>query len=298
MAGSLRSYRPGDRAAVAELSRRALQRPEEQVGNPLWASVDELESELGDWALPPEDTLFVEEADGGVVAFGGVEVAPGWKHADLFGPLVAPGFRGRKLGTELLEASVERADDRGAHAVLGSVGTHNLSGRLLLEAAGFHRWGGANAVFRLNQADHRPVSEAPLGVAFRRGVPDDLDVALRLYRESFPEGVFPESAWRQSLEGGTVYLAETAGGPVALVDIDPSDRWIYHLGVTEAERSRGIGGWLLSCALGDYWDRHRGEALGLSVPADNLPALRLYRRQGFAPWLVLQSFELSLSERP
>jgi hypothetical protein len=30
------------------------------------------------------------------------------------------------------------------------------------------------------------------------------------------------------------------------------------------------------------------------VNADNVPAIRLYRRQGFAPWLVLQTFELAL----
>ena len=35
-------------------------------------------------------------------------------------------------------------------------------------------------------------------------------------------------------------------------------------------------------------------ALGLDVDADNVPAIRLYRRQGFAPWLVLQTFERDL----
>ncbi len=294
MASSLRSYRAGDRAAIVDLSRHALQRPAEQVGNPLWASVDELDSELGDWDSPPEETLFVEDQDGEVIGFGGVEVSPGWEHADLFGPLVAAGYRGRKIGTVLLEASVERAAERGASAVLGSVGARNLTGRILLQGAGFHQWGSANAVYRLQQPDHRPVEEPPASVEVRRGQPDDLDAALRLYRESFPKGLFPEAAWVRSLRFGTVYLAETSGEPVALVNIDPSDRWIYHLGVAEAERSRGIGGWLLSSALGDYWERHPGETLGLSVRADNVSALRLYRRQGFAPWLVLQAFELRL----
>jgi ribosomal protein S18 acetylase RimI-like enzyme len=294
VASSLRSYRSGDRAAVVELSRHALQRPEEQVGNPLWASLDELDSELGDWDSPPEETLFVEDQDGDVVGFGGVEVSAGWQHADLFGPLVAAGYRGRKIGTALLDASVDRAGDRGAHAVLASVGARNLTGRILLEASGFHPWGRAEAVFRLHEADHRPVEEAPSAVTVRRGKPDDLDVALRLYHESFPEGAFPEAAWLSSLQAGTVYLAETPTGPVALVNIDPSDRWIYHLGVAEAERSRGIGGWLLSSALSDHWARHPRETLGLSVRANNVPALRLYRRQGFAPWLVLETFELAL----
>jgi lipoprotein-anchoring transpeptidase ErfK/SrfK len=54
VASSLRSLAREDRDAVLELSRRALNRPAEQVGNPLWATRDELESELSDWSPPPE----------------------------------------------------------------------------------------------------------------------------------------------------------------------------------------------------------------------------------------------------
>ena len=82
-----------------------------------------------------------------------------------------------------------------------------------------------------------------------------------------------------------------------MVNIDAADRWIYHLGVTADERDRGIGAYVLSEALAGYWSNHPGETLGLSVQADNLPALRLYRRQGFAPLLVLQAFELPLYVR-
>jgi ribosomal protein S18 acetylase RimI-like enzyme len=55
-----------------------------------------------------------------------------------------------------------------------------------------------------------------------------------------------------------------------------------------------VGGYLLSRALQEYWSTHPGETLGLDVAADNVPAIRLYRRQGFAPWLVLQTYELGL----
>jgi ribosomal protein S18 acetylase RimI-like enzyme len=292
VANNLRRFRPSDRSAVADLSRHALQRPQEHVGNPLWSTLEELESELADWDSPPEETLVVEEQDGDVVGFGGVEVSAGWKHADLFGPLVAPVFRGRKVGTALLQASLDRAGECGAESVLASVGTRNLSGRLMLEGAGFRPREGANAVFRLRQADHRRVRESPVGVTVRQGKPADLEEALRLYRECFPGGIFPEKAWREALARDGVYLAEGEGIPLAIVDIDPSDRWLYHVGVTENERQRGLGGWLVSEALAHYWRAHPGDTLGLSVRADNLPALRLYRRQGFAPWLVLQSFEL------
>ncbi len=64
--------------------------------------------------------------------------------------------------------------------------------------------------------------------------------------------------------------------------------------MTESERSRGVGAYLLSRSLEEYWAEHPGETLGLDVKADNLPAIRLYRRQGFTPWLVLQTLELSL----
>jgi ribosomal protein S18 acetylase RimI-like enzyme len=294
VASNLRSFRAGDGPAVLHLSRHALQRPTEQVGNPLWTTPDELESELSDWDVDPAETLLVEEQEGEVIGFGGVEVSRGWEHADLFGPLVAPEYRGQKLGTVLLEASIERAEDRGAERVLASVGARNLTGRLLLERAGFRQRGTASAIFRLSQADHRPVEPGSRRIAVRRGRPDDLESALRLYRECFPGGIFPESAWREGLEQGTVYLAESGEEGLAVVNIDPSDRWIYHLGVTESERSHGIGGYVLGRALTDYWGEHPGETLGLSVRADNLPALRLYRRQGFAPLLVVESFQLPL----
>jgi len=294
VASSLRNFRTDDRSAVLELSRHALQRPAEQVGNPLWKTREELESELADWEVDPEETLLVDEHDGAVIGFAGVEVSPGWEHADLFGPLVAPEFRGQKLGTLLLEASIERAEDRGAERVIASVGTRNLGGRILLERAGFKQQGAASAIFRVTPADHRPVEPGPAGVTVRPGTSDDLDTALQLYRECFPGGVFPDLAWRQGLDAGSVYLAESKGTGLAIVNIDPSDRWIYHVGVTESERSHGVGSYILSRALADHWEGHPGDALGLSVRADNLPALRLYRRQGFAPLLVAESFELPL----
>ena len=115
MGSSLRSFGPQDRAAVLELSRHALQQPQEQVGNPLWTTAEELESELSDWEVPPEETLFVDEVDGEVVGFAGVEISPGFEHADLFGPLVAPSHRGQKLGAMLLELELELSGGRGGH---------------------------------------------------------------------------------------------------------------------------------------------------------------------------------------
>lgn len=294
MVASLRSFAPADRDRVVELSRIALARPELQVGNPAWTTRDELESELADWYPPPEETLFVAEDDGAVVGFGGVELPRGFEHAELFGPLVASEVRGHKLGTVLLEASVERARAGKATAVFASVGTRNANGRILLERHGFRRRGEPQATYRLRPSDHRPAEAAPNGVAVRLATEADLEAALRLYRECFPDGRFPANVWRENIERGTVYVAGDADRVVAVLNIDPGDRWIYHVGVTASERNRGVGGYLLSHALEHYWAQHPGETLGLDVDASNVAAIRLYRRQGFAPWLVLQVFELPL----
>ena len=294
MASNLRSFNREDVPAVLELSRRAFGRPEEQVGNPLWASLDELESELSDWDEPPESTMLVDVEDGKVVGFGGVEVAKAFTHADLFGPLIAPGYRGQRLGSELLDASVAIAVEHGRHSVVGSVGPRNVSGRLLLEQNGFHPRGPARAVFRLAPEEHRATAEGPKDVEVRRGGDRDFEAALGLYHSTFPEGVFPDDAWRDGLAKGSVYLAERGGTPLAFLNLDPNDRWAYQIGVVAEERSQGVGRFLLSRVLEDYWTEHPGEILGLSVEADNVPALKMLRRQGFAPWLVLQSYELWL----
>jgi ribosomal protein S18 acetylase RimI-like enzyme len=295
VAGSLRSFAPEDAERVVELSRATLARPEFQVGNPVWTSTDELESELADWDPPPGHTLFVaEDDDGDIVAFGGVELPAGFDHAELFGPLVAGEARGHRLGTRLLEASVERAQAGGAGSIVGAVGTRNAAGRILLERQGFRARGRPQATFRLRPDDHRPLGEPPEGVVVRVATPEDLPAALQLYRECFPQGRFPEAVWRDNLGAGTVYAAETDGDIVAVLNVDPSDRWIYHVGVTESERNRGVGSLLLSRSLELFWHDHPGASLGLDVDADNVPAIRLYRRQGFAPWLVLQTFERDL----
>jgi ribosomal-protein-alanine N-acetyltransferase len=295
VAANLRNFARDDAEQVVALSRATLSRPEFQVGNPIWTSVEELTSEIADWDPAAEETLFVvEDESGKVVAFGGVERPTGFPHAELFGPLVGIDARGHRLGTRLLEVSVERARADKANGVYASVGTRNAAGQILLERQGFHARGRPQATFKLQPGSHRPAEEHPKGVDVRLATPDDLPTMLDLYRECFPAGRFPDAVWRDNVANETVYAAEDEGRVVAVLNIDPSDRWIYHVGVTTSERNRGVGSYLLSRSLSDYWERHPNEALGLDVDADNVPAIRLYRRQGFAPWLVLQTFELEL----
>ena len=222
-------------------------------------------------------------------------MAKGFSHADLFGPVIAPGYRGQRLGSELLDAS--RGDRRRARPPL-----RRRLGRAAqrLRAPAARAQGLPRPRARQGGVPARPRGAPGRGRRGRRasrcaaGAQPTSTRALTLYHSTFPEGVFPDEAWQEGLAKGSVYLAERAGTPLAFVNIDANDRWAYQIGVVAEERSRGVGNFLLSRVLEDYWREHPDEVVGLSVEADNVAALKLLRRQGFAPWLVLQPYELWL----
>ncbi len=230
-----------------------------------------------------------------MVAFGGVERPAGFPHAELFGPLVATEARGHRLGTRLLEASVERARAaRSGRRCTARWGPATRPGRSSSSGRAFTR-----RAVRRRRSSWSPARTGPRRKS-RRAWSCAAPARTTCPRRSSSTASasrparFPDAVWRENVATGTVYAAEDEGRLVAVLNIDPSDRWIYHVGVTTSERNRGVGSYLLSRSLADYWEQHPNQALGLDVDADNVPAIRLYRRQGFAPWLVLQTFELKL----
>jgi ribosomal protein S18 acetylase RimI-like enzyme len=287
---SLRSFRASDADAVLALSRRVQSREEEQVGTPLWWTREELDAELAGLDRSPEQTLRVAEDEGRVAGFGGIEFED---EAVVFGPVVSPRFRGRKVGRTLLAASVELARAENVERLVAGIGIRNVGGRLMLERSGFTPRGGPVAVYRLLPDAHRPVEIPHPGLSTRAAGPEDAGPVLDLCHEFLMDSALSDAVWRRALERGQVRLAEEDGRPVALVRINPIRRRVFH-GVTASLRERGLGGFILSEALQQYWSEHPGQALRLTAPVENVPASRLYRRQGFAPWLVLQQFELTL----
>lgn len=288
MGTTLRKYTPADLEVILPLARRALARPEEQLGRPLWRSLDDAHGDLESWH-DVEQTLFVVEEDGEPVACGGfVRDAL----LNLFGPLVVPHSRGRQLPDQLLEATTSFARENGIDWMTAGVGRRNQWARRLLERSGFRSRERPTAVFRLRPQARGLVTRRVGDIEVRRGVPGDLDPLFALYRESFPDGTRLKRRWKRWLELGDVQVAESSSELVGFVRIDTA--WLTHVGVTPAARGSGVGELLIQRALETHWRARPGRQLRLTVEMDNVPAIRLYRRLGFAPWLILDVFDLEL----
>ncbi len=285
---TLRKYTPADLEVILPLARRALARPEEQLGRPLWRSLDDAHGDLEGWH-DIEDTLFVMEDEGEPVAFGGLVRDT---LLNLFGPLVVPHCRGRQLPDRLLDATTSLAREKGIDWMTAGAGRRNHWAKRLLERSGFRSRERPTAVFRLRPRAYGLVTKRLSGLELRPGSPDDLEAVFSLYRESFPDGTRLKRRWRRWLELGEVQVAERSGALVGFVRIDAA--WLTHVGVTQSERGSGIGELLIRRGLETHWQARPGRELRLTVEIDNVPAIRLYRRLGFAPWLILDVFDLEL----
>ena len=100
---------------------------------------DERRARLGSIRARESSTVLVADASAsaspGIVGYISVEIAP-YGVADI-GMLVTDGWRGRGLGTALLDAAMEWASGAGAHKVALEVWPHNDAGLALYRRAGF-----------------------------------------------------------------------------------------------------------------------------------------------------------------
>ncbi|MCE1179192.1 MAG: ribosomal protein S18-alanine N-acetyltransferase [Micrococcales bacterium] len=83
----------------------------------------------------PRRRYVIEEQDGRIAAYGGVDVAG--ETADVMTIAVAPDAQGRGAGRAMLDALVRLATDGGAEALLLEVRADNESARKLYDRNGF-----------------------------------------------------------------------------------------------------------------------------------------------------------------
>jgi mycothiol synthase len=264
----------------------------------------ELDLERGAWVVELQDRI------GAYAAFedrgGGRLIVEGYVHPDL---------RGRGLGSKLIEVTEEHAR--------GRIALHPAGERVYLQSAVlvgdectpnlFSRRGYAPAQYQFRmvaELEAEPRVPAVTGVEIRpyrepeerRAVHAVLEDAFAFGRDDFRRRSFEEWAprvfEREEFDPTLVRVAVGAGGNIVGASVCGWKEWgdwgwVGTLGVSPAERGRGIGDALLRTAFAEFW--RRGERrVALGVGAENASATRLYERAGMrvAHTLVLYEKEL------
>ena len=161
----------------------------------------------------PRRRCCVDEEDGEVVGFGGVEVAEGFATLTSSGRSSRPATAARSsAASSSTRPSSDRASSTAARASSARSARATSPAACCSSATGFHPRGRPKAVFRLAPEEHRPWPNGPEGVEVRRGDADDLEPALRSLPRDLPRGPLPgRGLARRASRRGSVYLAERDG---------------------------------------------------------------------------------------
>ena len=241
---------------------------------------------VADWALPTidmnRDTVGVWRGDD-IVAWG--ELILG-ERAEVD---VAPGSRGRGIGTWIRQWTERRAVEKGWNLVAQVVPESTVAAHDLLTADGYRirhtAW-----ILRIDHDTEPAPSLMPDGITMRAFRREDEHEVYRLFEDAFNEwpGRQPEAfeEWtamatrRQDFRADLFALAvddgEIVGG--ALMFLFAGEGWIDKVAVKRTHRHRGIARALLQHSFREAW--HRGARVsGLSTNS-RTGALSLYEKVG------------------
>lgn len=279
---ALRRYRPEDFDAVAALAVAASSSPETACGQPDVASVDEFRADYGHRRL--EDEAWVAVLPGGkVVGFAAGILRNETLTVD--GPIVAESHRGQGIGTGLFHSLELDAAQYGARFIEGGVRASNVRGHEFLLSLGYEP---SRQIF-CYESDEPPTEQAclPEGYSIGELKPRYLLPFLMVMHECFPGYKLPSSPQRLfEPDKMKIFLAlDAENRPVGSVTayFYPNERlgYIYHLGVTEPHRKRGLARALLVEACQWLWDTHDTRVVGLSTSDQGAIREVLYERVGF-----------------
>jgi mycothiol synthase len=276
-----RAATPADAPVIAELiaAHDAAHQP---------VSDDFSAEDVLDWwkRVDEGDAVVVTDGSGRILGAGAIRRRGENYLADNF---THPDFRGRGIGSALVDWAEERVSRRGAAALRVAVAARDTAAKELLEGRDFEyirsfyrmtveldspppppRWPDGFAVATLQPGEERLLHET-VQDAFR----DDWDHQLRSFEE-----------WSRlvQIDPSLCYLIRDADSTAVAALFCNEERygmgWVDVLGVRRDWRRHGLGEALLRLAFQDLFERGRSR-IGLVVDASNSTgATRLYERVG------------------
>lgn len=261
----LRRYASADFDAVAALAVEASGDPERACGQPDVGSAAEFAADFGHRNLSQEAWVLLH----GERVVGFAAGAARAKQYALDGPIVDQAHGGQGLGSVLLEAVSGDARLAGTNTIEGGVRASNLAGQVFLRRHGFKPTREIH-VYETESPPEQAI-DLPPGYALGDLEPRKLLPFLMVMHECFPayrlpsapEALFDPTAMK-------IFLVEDEEGrPVGGVTAYyyPEDRlgYVYHLGVTEPHRRRGLARSMLTAATQWLFEAHAPRCVGVST---------------------------------
>jgi mycothiol synthase len=248
------------------------------------------EQDVLDWwkRIDEGDAVVVMDEDGRLVGTGAVRRRGDNYLADNF---THPDFRGRGVGSYLVDWSERRAAEAGAAALRVAVAAPDAAAKALLEARGF---GYIRSFYRMSidLEEPPPSPRWPEGFTVTTMQPGEERVVHEVVSEAFLDHwdyqARPFDEWLPlaHIEPALCFLVRDEEGATVAVEWCNEERfgsaWVDVLGVRRAWRRLGLGEALLQLAFGELYGRGRGR-IGLGVDAANpTGATRLYERVGMS----------------
>jgi mycothiol synthase len=238
--------------------------------------------------LDEGDAVAVTDERGQLVGAGALRRRGSNYFSDNF---THPDFRGRGVGSFLLDWAERRATEAGAAPIRVAVAAGDAAAKELVERRGF---GYIRSFYRMSiDLDERPPPPRwPAGFTVATLQPGEERLVYETIDEAFVDHwdhqarSFEEWSGHVRLDPPLCFLVRAEDGTVVATEYCSEERfgvaWIEVLGVRRAWRRRGLGEALLQIAFRELYDRGR-RRIGLGVDAENpTGATHLYERVGMS----------------